>query len=112
MSDDLAMGGAKKTLQIRGKRMPTFGSDFVVIRTGRFGRSKAAKPLESRAIINRAAKALSKPGIKKSAVFKGRETGVFAYSVDPSNPAKKIVRKSASGKRTVGRYVGGRFKAG
>jgi hypothetical protein len=107
------MKKVSKTVRIRGKRVPMFGPEFVVVRTGRFAAAKkATKPSEeARFLVRKAAKALKRPGIVKSAVFKPGHGVVFAYSADPKDP-KRIVQRSFAGKRTVGRLVEGRFKAG
>ena len=106
------MAKAKRAIRINGKRAPAFGRDVVVVRTGRFqeARSSTKRSEEARTLVGATAKALRRPGIKKSAVFKGGGTAVFAYSVDPGDP-KRIVRRSGAGKRTVGRLVDGRFRS-
>jgi hypothetical protein len=106
------MASAKKSVRVRGKRVPAFGRDFVVVRTGRFAGAKKStkRSEEARVLVEATAQALGRPGIKKRAVFKRGSRGVFAYSVDPSNPAR-IVRRSSAGKKTVGRLVDGRFRA-
>jgi hypothetical protein len=55
-------------------------------------------------------KATRKPGTSREAIFNssvGKK--VFAYSVYPGDTTK-IVREDASGKRSVGRLVNGRFR--
>jgi hypothetical protein len=106
------MAKAKKAVRITGKRVPAFGQDVVVVRTGRFqgAQGSTKRSEEARALVGATGKALGRPGIKKSAVFKRGATEVFAYSVDPQNPAR-IVRRSGAGKKTVGRLVDGRFRS-
>ena len=104
----------QKAVRIRGKRAPAFGRDVVVVRTGRFEGAKRStkRSEEARTLVGATGKALGRPGIKKSAVFKKRGAdGVFAYSVDPADP-RRIVRRSGAGKRTIGRLVDGRFRSG
>ena len=93
---------------VRGKRVPSFGADLVLIRTARFKTpAKSSKPSEeARVLARRAGEALTKPGISDHPVKKSRSL----YSVDPANP-ERIVRKSADGKTSVGRLVGYRFRA-
>jgi hypothetical protein len=100
-------------VRVRGKRVPAFGGEFIVVRTGRFaGAAPSAKTSEeARFLVKKAGKALKRPGISKKAIFKQGRSGVFAYSVDSADP-ERIVRRSAAGKRTVGRLVAGRFRAG
>lgn len=107
------MARAKKPVRIMGKRVPSFGRDFVVVRTGRFvpGKKSIKRSEEARTLLAVTGKALGRPGIKKQVVFKRGRNGVFAYSVDPSSPGR-IVRRSSAGKRTVGRLVDGRFRPG
>jgi len=59
-------------------------------------------------LIPKLAKALSRPGTSKDAVFKGRARGVYSYSIDTTDTTR-IARVSANGRRTVGRLVGERF---
>ena len=66
---------------------------------------------EAEVIVRKLGKALSKPGISKQVVFRGHSPGkVFAYSAYPED-ITKVVREAADGTRTVGRVVGGKFKA-
>lgn len=113
LRDDRSMAKGQKAVRIRGKRAPAFGRDVVVVRTGRFeGAKSSTKRSEvARTLVGATARALGRPGIKKSAVFKRGAVDVFAYSVDPGDP-KRIVRRSGAGKRTVGRLVDGRFRSG
>lgn len=106
------MARTKKAVRINGKRAPAFGRDVVVVRTGRFqeGKTSTKRSEEARTLVGETAKALGRPGIKKSAVFKGGRAEIFAYSVDPEDP-KRIVRRSGAGKKSVGRLVDGRFRA-
>jgi hypothetical protein len=111
LRDDSSMAKARKAVRISGKRAPAFGRDVVVVRTGRFQAAASTKPSEeARRLVGETAKALGRPGIKKSAVFKGGGAEVFAYSVDPEDP-RRIVRRSGAGKKTVGRLVDGRFRS-
>ena len=112
MLDDLSMAKAKAAVRINGKRAPAFGRDVVVVRTGRFQGKKTPtkRSEEARTLVGATARALDRPGIKKSAVFKRGASEVFAYSVDPGDP-RRIIRRSGTGKRTVGRLVDGRFKS-
>jgi hypothetical protein len=106
-------GKSAPQVRIRGKRVPSFGGEFVVVRTSRFAQAgKSTKSSEeAHVLVKKAGKALKSPGISSKAVFKQGHSGVFAYSVYSDDP-DKIVRRSLAGKRTVGRLVHGRFKAG
>jgi len=98
-------GKSSAVISVRGKRMPRFGDDFVLIRTGRFKSAKKSTlpSEEARILVRRAGEALAKPGISQA---KKHRT---LYSVDPHNPSR-IVRKTADGRITVGRLVGDRFR--
>jgi len=61
-------------------------------------------------LVKKAGRALAKPGISKDVIFPPGHSGLFAYSIYPKDPSK-IVRESSTGQRTLGRFVGGRFKA-
>lgn len=54
------------------------------------------------------ARALSKPGISRDAVFKGKTRNVYSYSVDATDTSR-VVRVDAKGRRQVGRLVGDKF---
>jgi hypothetical protein len=122
MRDDGGMKAAKlkprsvpkkmSEVRIRGKRVPDFGGEFVVVRRSGFPASfKVAKSSEDAgSLLKKVGNALNRPGINKDAIFKRFHSGVFAYSADPADP-DKIVRRSVAGKKTIGRLVRGRFKA-
>jgi len=104
---------AVRLLKVRGTRIPTVGARFFMARlphnqTRRFTVRRIEGVL---AIVPKAGKALDKPGIRKDAVFSDDAYGVYAYSVDEKDPTR-FVRESADGKRSVGKLVRGRFKAG
>ena len=58
-------------------------------------------------------KAIRKKGIRREAIFVSRSSSpkrVYAYSILPSDTSK-ILRESADGSITVGRYRNGQFRA-
>jgi hypothetical protein len=62
-------------------------------------------------VLAKLGKVLSKPGIDREVVFKsfaGKK--VYAYSIDLKDTSR-LVREDAEGKRTIGRFVGGKFRA-
>lgn len=75
-------------------------------------RKSAEIPLSETAtvLVQRAGRALKKPGIDKQVVFRDAKTGIFSYSTFPDDPTK-IVREAADGSKRVGRLVNGRFVA-
>jgi hypothetical protein len=96
--------GAYKALRLHGKSM-TVGDDLVLVRTGQPRKAATNTRLGDRAtvLVSKAATALQKPGIQKSAVFRGANSSkIFAYSVDPADPSR-VIREAADGTRRVGR---------
>ena len=86
LRDDFVMATAKKTV-VRGRKVPIFWQELVVIRTGRFDAAKKStkRSEEARFLVKKAGTALTHPGIRKKAVFKPGHTHVFAYSANPRN---------------------------
>lgn len=84
---------------------------FVLVKKAPDG-SPLVPPVSERAatLLPKVARALSRPGISKDVVFKGRTHNVYSYSVDTTN-TEHVVRVSEDGRRTVGRLVGTRFVA-
>jgi hypothetical protein len=99
-------------VRVRGKRLPNFGDELVVVRTRRF--PSLPRVISSReeagALLKKVGHALNRPGIRKKAIFKNGNPQVFAYSADPADP-DNIVRRSVDGKRSIGRLRGNRFQA-
>ena len=83
---------------------------FVLVRpVKRTVKANATAPADrADALLLKAAKALSRPGISKDAVFKGRTSNVYSYSIDTSD-VTRVVRVSPDGQRRVGRLVGEKF---
>lgn len=103
----------KKAGAVSGRPLATLGNGVYVIRTTS-RRSPFVTRLSDRAgvLVQRIGKALAKPGISKRAVFGDSSNGkVYAYYVHSTDPTR-VIRESVRGKRTIGRVVGGRFRAG
>ncbi len=104
--------GAYKEVRLHGKSM-TVGDDLVLVRTAQPKKRVASTRAADRAtvLVHKVANALQKPGILKSAVFRGsNSTKIFAYSVDPTDPSR-VIREAADGTRRVGRLgADGKFK--
>lgn len=111
------MARAKTTAQattlphvIRGRTVATLGRGLALVKVG-----KAAKPVvnpedETTALVKKAARALSKPGLDKAVVFHGPNAAkVFSYSAYPADPSK-VVREASDGTRVLGRVVDGKFR--
>jgi hypothetical protein len=61
-------------------------------------------------LIQKTARALSRPGIDKAVVFRGPNApNVFSYSVYTPDPTK-VIREAADGSRAIGRLVDGKFR--
>jgi hypothetical protein len=96
---------------VQGRSLVKLGAGVVLVQTSPSGKKPPARPEDGAAVlVNKAWKALKKPGISKQAVFRNASSGVFAYSVYPQDTTK-VVREAADGTRTIGRLVGGRFQA-
>jgi hypothetical protein len=95
-----------------GELVPAFGDEVFLVRRRASSSTRPKKKSSDRAgtLLLKAGSELREPGIKRKAVFKSKTATIFAYSVDPRDP-QRIFRQGREGKRTVGRYVGGRFKA-
>lgn len=99
-------------IEVKGTRIPTLNDDLVLVRLGAAARDPARLGPGERAgaLVLKAGKALSKPGISRQSVFgAGSGAGISAYSVYPQDPTK-VVRESADGSKMIGRLVGGRFR--
>jgi hypothetical protein len=94
----------------RGARLITTSRpDLFLIRVGsrvtETPADQAAGPL-----LRKVGKALSKPGVRREAVFGTQpKKNFYAYSLDPTNPAR-MVREDAEGNKTVGHMVDGKFR--
>jgi len=99
-------------IEVKGTRIPTLNDDLVLVRLGATTLNPARLEPDERAgaLVLKAGKALSKPGISRKSVFgAGSGAGISAYSVYPQDPTK-VVRESADGSKMIGRLVGGRFR--
>lgn len=102
--------GADVKVSGRGARLiATSYADLFLVRIGdpitETPAGEAAGPL-----LRRIGKALSKPGVRREAVFGTQpKKNFYAYSLDPTNPTR-MIREDAEGNRTVGRMVDGRFR--
>jgi len=104
-----ARTGMLETAGLRGKRI---GDHFVLVPIGD-SKKAAVRPADKAAVlVGKAARALRKPGIDKTVVFRGaKPEKIFAYSVYPGDTSR-VIRESVDGKRSVGRLgTDGRFRA-
>ena len=99
-------------IEVKGTRIPTLNDDLVLVRLGATTLNPAPLEPDERAgaLVLKAGKALSKPGISRKSVFgAGSGAGTSAYSVYPQDPTK-VVREGPDGSKMIGRLVGGRFR--
>ena len=102
----------KAEVRVRGERLASFGSNFVVIRIANTGTARAFKKIDgAQALLPKAAQALERPGLARGAVFRQtRPSTVFAYSAY-SKDTTKVVREASNGKRVIGRLISGKFRS-
>jgi hypothetical protein len=93
------------------RRVSTPRPDLIVVKVGRPASRETVSEREKAAtLVASLVKATRKPGTSRDRIFNSSVgKRVFAYSVDPRDTTK-IVREDASGKRSVGRLVNGRFR--
>ena len=93
------------------RRLETPRSDLVVIKVGRRLDKLQVLPNErAPVLVAKVAKAMSKPGLTRAQIFQGASRKVYAYSVYTKDPSK-VVREDSTGRKTVGRFIGGRFRS-
>jgi hypothetical protein len=97
---------------VQERRLPTPRPDLFVVKIGDRYRKFSASPKEQTAgILARLAKAIATPGADRTRLFQSSSgKPVYAYFIHAEDPTK-IVREDASGRQTIGRLVGGRFRA-
>ena len=102
----------KKELGVAETKLPTFSENLMLLRKGKKPKPEVLKPKEGAgSLVAGMLDALSNPGLAHSVVFRGLKAGqVSSYSIFPADPTK-VVREQADGTRTIGRLVGGRFRA-
>lgn len=94
------------------RRVATPRADLLVIKIGERYQKEALSPKEkASAVLARLGKAMSKPGVDRSRVFRSISgKPVYAYSIDPKDTSK-IVREDAAGRKITGRFLSGKFRA-
>lgn len=99
------------TRMVSGRSLAKLGQGVELVKVGRGEKPTVRRTDAASVLVRKAAKALKKPGIAKSVVFRGPDPSkVYAFSVLPSDPTR-IVRKASDGTRVVGRFVNGKFRA-
>ena len=98
----------KKATLVSGQPVATLSNGFVLIKTS--AHRTIPKSNEPHQLLQKAAKALSKPGIPRSAVFgDGTNKRVYGYSINPKDPSQ-FIRESFDGTKRIGRFVNGKFQ--
>jgi len=94
------------------RRVATPRADLLVIKIGERYQKETLSPKEkTSAVLARLGKAMSKPGVDRSRVFRSVSgKPVYAYSIDPKDTTK-IVREDAAGRKVTGRFLSGKFRA-
>jgi hypothetical protein len=96
---------------VRGRSVAVLGRGMELVKVGKTAKPKVKRADAATVLVRKAARALSKPGIRGSVVFRGpNPSKVYAYSAYPQDPTR-IVRTSSDGTRVIGRLVNGRFRA-
>lgn len=98
---------------VHERRVYTAWPDLVVVKLdGRPSQQVLLRPQEkTSALIAKIGQVASKPGASRTSVFRSSiGKRVYAYSVYPKDTTR-IVREDATGNRSVGRLVNGRFRA-
>ena len=96
--------------RLKEHRVETPRPDLVVVRIGdRLPKVQVHPQERASGLVAKVAKAMAKPGLTRAQVFQGTSGKVYAYSVYSKDPSK-VVREDASGHKTLGRFVTGRFR--
>jgi len=95
---------------VQGRSVATLGRGMALVKIGKAARVVVRPEDKTTVLVKKAARALNKPGIDKSVVFRGPNAAkIFSYSVYPQDPTK-VVREAADGTRMIGRLVDGKFR--
>ena len=95
---------------VQGRSVATLGRGLALVKVGRAAKVTVRPEDRTTVLVKKAARALSKPGIDKSVVFRGPNAEkIFSYSVYPQDPTK-VIRKAADGTRDIGLLIDGRFR--
>lgn len=98
------------TVTGRGARLlSTCHPDLFLVRIGNKVTETPADQ-EAGPLLLKVGKALSKPGVRREAVFGTQpKKNFYAYSLDPTDPTR-MVREDAEGNKSIGRMVDGKFR--
>jgi hypothetical protein len=93
---------------VQGRKMASAAQGMTLIQFGRAEKSIVHPNGRAQVLVRKAAKALSRPGIKREIVFSNPD--VCAYSVNPANSAQ-FIREDFNGTQTIGVVIQGKFQA-
>jgi hypothetical protein len=119
LSDHPAMAREKTTTAresatgqlVQGRSVATLGRGMALVKVGKASRPVVRPEDNTTVLLKKAARALNKPGIDRSVVFRGPNAArIFAYYAYPQDPSM-VIRESADGTQVIGRLVDGRFRA-
>jgi hypothetical protein len=94
------------------RRVATPRADLVVVKIGNQYRKVAVSAKEKAPVVlARVGEVMNRPGTDRTRIFRSASgKTVYAYSID-SKDTSKVVREDASGRKIVGRFSSGRFRA-
>jgi len=97
---------------VKERRVATPRPDLFVIKVGDGNGKPHVSPKEqTNGVLARVARVMTRSGADRTRVFQSSSgKPVYAYFVQAADPTK-VVREDASGRQTIGRFVGGRFRA-
>src|SRR6266542_6032782 len=92
---------------VQERRIATPSRDLLLIKVGERHPKKLVSPRERKsAVLAKLARVIAKPGADRTRVFQSTSrTPVYAYFID-SEDTTQVIREDASGRQTVGRFVG------
>ncbi|MGJ7511575.1 hypothetical protein [Variovorax sp. GT1P44] len=84
---------------------------MALVKVGKSVKTPVRPEDETTVLVQKAARALNKPGIDRSVVFRGPNAAkIYSYAAYSKDPTK-VVREAADGTRVIGRLVDGKFRA-
>lgn len=96
---------------VTGRSVATLDRGMVLIKVGKATKLAVRPEDKTTVLLQKAARALNKPGIETSVIFRGpNPQKIFSYSVDPRD-LTRVVQKASDGTREFGRLVDGKFRA-
>ncbi|MDM0106287.1 hypothetical protein QTH97_15175 [Variovorax sp. J22R24] len=95
---------------VQGRSVATLGRGMALVKVGKSAKVPVRPEDNTTVLVKKAARALNKPGIDRSVVFRGPNAGkIYSYAAYAKDPTK-VVREAADGTRVIGRVVDGKFR--